>query len=93
MVDSKEAKANIQTDVASVQRPGKTWHKVNLPYHDWSKSNQTSIIPMMHLFLDTYVALQANGDDVDVYSVKRTVKSCYNFEYFFFWATNSAASI
>lgn len=38
MLNSKDAKAKVQSDVAPVQRPEKTWRKVNLPDHDWSKS-------------------------------------------------------
>ena len=75
LVDSKDAKAKIQSDVAPVQRPGKTWRKVNLPDHDWSKSNQTSVTPMTHLFLDTDMTLEETSPEADFYRVRMTGKA------------------
>ena len=75
MLDSKDAKAKVQSDVAPVQRPGKTWRTVNLPDHDWSKSTQTSVTPMTHLLLETDMTLQEITHDVDLYSVRRTGKA------------------
>ena len=34
MVDSKDARAKIHSDVSPVQKPGKTWRKIILPDHD-----------------------------------------------------------
>ena len=32
---SKDAKAAIMADIAPVQKPGKTWKKIELPDHTW----------------------------------------------------------
>lgn len=53
LVDSKDAKTAILSDVSPVQRPGKSWKKIELPDHDWQRSTTNTITPMTHLFLET----------------------------------------
>jgi hypothetical protein len=53
MVDSKDAKAAIQSDVSPVQKAGKTWKKIELPDHDWQRTTQNTVTPMTHLFIKT----------------------------------------
>ena len=53
---SKDAKAIIPSNIASVQHPGKTWRKRDiLPDHSWDQSRTNSITPMTFLFLDTRI--------------------------------------
>jgi hypothetical protein len=75
VVDSKDAKAKIQADVAPVQKTGKTWKKITLPDHDWSRTTYNSVTPMTHLFLNTDLALEDNADNKYIYSVRRTGKA------------------
>ena len=72
LVDSKDAKAKIHSDVSPVQKPGKTWRKVILPDHDWNRSVHTSVTPMTHLLMETELALEEKGEQKLVYSVRRT---------------------
>lgn len=55
MIDSKDAKRIVLADCCPVQKPGKTWKKINLPDHDWDQSKTNAITPMSHLFLETNV--------------------------------------
>lgn len=71
-IDSKDAKAKVQADVAPVQKPGKTWRKITLPDHDWSASAHNSITPMAHLFMETEMQLDFDNEEASSYSVKRS---------------------
>ena len=72
MVDSKDAKAKIHSDVSPVQKPGKTWRKVTLPDHDWNRSSHNAITPMSHLLMETELHLEEKEEQRLVYSVRRT---------------------
>jgi len=72
LVDSKDAKAKIHSDVSPVQKPGKTWRKVILPDHDWNRSSQNAVTPMSHLLMETELHLEEKGEERLVYSVRRT---------------------
>ncbi|CAB4013197.1 Hypothetical predicted protein [Paramuricea clavata] len=73
MIDSKDAKAKVQSDVSPVQKPGKTWRKITLPDHDWNAVAHNSITPMMHLFMETELHLEDATKEEDHYTVKRSV--------------------
>ena len=83
-VDSRDAKAKIQADVSPVQRPGKSWWKIVIPDHDWSRETQYSVTPMMHLFLETDLNLEKAGDIDSFSTVCRTggVATLLNLSYF-----------
>jgi hypothetical protein len=53
MIDSKDAKAKVHTDISPVQKPGKTWRKITLPDHDWAGLAHNAITPMTHLSMET----------------------------------------
>ena len=55
MVDSKDAKSIVLSDSCPVQKPARTWRKLNLPDHDWDQSRTNAVTPMSHLFLETNV--------------------------------------
>ena len=52
---SKDAKAIVCGDIAPVQRPGRSWKKIELPDHTWDQSRVNAITPMTFLFMDTYI--------------------------------------
>ena len=52
LVDSKNAKANVHADVSPVQKPGKTWQKMVLPDHYWSRLAHNAVTLITHLFLN-----------------------------------------
>ena len=84
IVDSKDAKAKVHSDVSPVQKPGKTWRKMTLPDHDWNRSAHNAITPMSHLFIETDLTLEDQGEQNLVYSVRRTGKAAtlINLSYF-----------
>ncbi len=55
MVDSKDAKSIVLADSCPIQKPARTWRKLNLPDHDWDQSRTNAVTPMSHLFLETNV--------------------------------------
>ena len=77
MVDSKDA---IQSDVCPVQKPGKTWKKIELPDHDWQRTTQTTVTPMTHLFIKTFSNLEENN----VISITRSDMSATTLNVTFF---------
>ena len=84
MIDSKDAKAKVNTDVSPVQKPGKTWRKITVPDHDWDRLADTSITPMTHLFMETVVNYEHNENDNYFYNVRRTgaAATLLNLSYF-----------
>lgn len=44
---------SIKGDITPVQKPGKSWRKINAPDHDWDQSKTYAVTPMTHLFLET----------------------------------------
>ncbi|XP_066915452.1 uncharacterized protein [Clytia hemisphaerica] len=68
MIDSKDAKALVYGDITPVQKPGKSWRKINAPDHDWDQSKTYAVTPMTHLFLETK---EHETIEVDVGSEKR----------------------
>lgn len=71
LVDSKDAKAKIHSDVSSVQKPGKTWRKVILPDHNWNRSSQNVVTPISHLLMERALHLEEKGEQRLVCSVRR----------------------
>ena len=84
LVDSRDAKAKIQADVSPVQRPGKSWRKIVIPDHDWSRETHNAITRMTHLFLETDLNLEEGGETDSFYTVRRTggVATLLNLSYF-----------
>ena len=84
MVDSKDAKAKIHSDVSPVQKPGKTWRKMILPDHDWNRLAHNAVTPMTHLFLKTETILEDKEDNDVFSSVRRTgtAATLLNLSYF-----------
>ncbi|KXJ18944.1 hypothetical protein AC249_AIPGENE25645 [Exaiptasia diaphana] len=80
LVDSKDAKTAILSDVSPVQKPGKTWKKIELPDHDWQRSTKNTITPMTHLFVET----QERVVNEKLTTVKRTGQAAtiLNLTYF-----------
>ena len=70
MVDSKDTKAKLHSDVSPVQKPGKTWRKIILPDHDWNRLSHNAVTPMTHLFVKTETILEGE-EDKDVFSSVR----------------------
>ena len=66
MVDSKDAKAVVHTDISPVQRPGKSWKKICLPDHDWVRTTTNGIIPMTHLFIETRKVVNTYDNNIDM---------------------------
>jgi len=75
MVDSEDVKAKVHADVSPFQKPGKTWRKMTLPDHDWNRSVHNAITPMSHLFIETDLTQEDQGEQNLVYSVRRTGKA------------------
>ena len=84
LVDSKDAKAKIHADVSPVQKPGKTWRKIILPDHDWSRLAHNAITPMTHLFLKTETILEEEEENNILHNVRRTgtAATLLNLSYF-----------
>ena len=72
LVDSKDVKAKINTDVSPIQKPGKSWRKIILPDHDSNRLAHNAITPMSHLFLETDLTLEGQREQNLVYSVHST---------------------
>lgn len=84
LVDSKDTKAKISTDVSPVQKPSKSWRKIILPDHNWNRSAQNAITPMSHLFIQIDLTLEDQKEQNLVYSVRRTgaAATLLNISYF-----------
>ena len=72
LVDSKDAKAKVHADVSPVQKPGKTWQKMVLPDHDWSRLAHNAVTLITHLFLKTESILEEEEDNKLYYRIRRT---------------------
>ena len=72
MIDSKDTKAKINADVSPVQKPGKTWHKITLPDHDWNRTVYNSVTPMSHLFMVTDLSVDESEKEDHHFSFRRT---------------------
>lgn len=84
LIDSKDAKAKIHSDVSPVQKPGKTWRKVTLLDHNWSRVAHNSVTPMSHLFMETDLHFEGEEDEHSYYGVIRTgaAATLLNLSYF-----------
>ena len=58
--------------MSPVKKPGKTWRKIVLQDHDWSRLGHNAVTPMTHLFLKTESILEEEEDNKLYYRVRRT---------------------
>ena len=51
MIDSRDAKSMICSDIPPVQLPGKSWKPVTYPDHTFEQGKTNAVYPKTHLFM------------------------------------------
>lgn len=70
-VDSKDAKSIVCANIATVQKPGKSWTRRKYLDHDWDQSRTFAVTPMTHLILQTEKLTEMKSE-TRVMKTKRT---------------------